>query len=125
MPNMMMRNMPPMKPTATSCQATRPANPKVPGNRPLGNEFSTLGTVVEIAVHGVEQAVDDRREQHTGGHDEDQSGIQGVQAGEDFSAGAEIGLDRAHAAKQHGRVEKGLSQSQAFKVLVAPNATSE
>ena len=54
--------------------------------------------------------MDDRCEQHSSGHDEDQSGIEGVEPGEDFAAGTEIGLRRTHPTEQHRRVEKGFPQ---------------
>ncbi len=70
----------------------------------------------------VQHAVQHRRQHQRRGHDEQQAGIQREQAGEQFAGIALRRIHRAHAAEQHGGVQKRVHRRQVFEADVAGHA---
>ena len=70
----------------------------------------------------VHDPVHDRRENDGGTDDEDQAGVEGKHAGEDFAAGSLRRSKRPHAGQDHRGVGVCVNGRQAFKVTVAGHA---
>ncbi len=73
-------------------------------------------------MHVMHQMMHSWTKQQTGQSDDDESGVEGVEPGEDFSMWAEMRLDRAHASQQHGSIQESVAQRHPLEVLVTPDA---
>jgi len=61
-------------------------------------------------VEMVKDTMDERGEKHPCGDQEDHPGIKGVEGSEELARNRGEGVDRSHAAHDHGGVEEGIDQ---------------
>jgi hypothetical protein len=78
-----------------------------------------------VQVKAMQRPVQDRRDDECGRDDEDQSGVERVDPGEQFSCCRQRRVHRTHAAEQHRRVQEPVDPGQAFEMLVAEHADPE
>lgn len=64
---------------------------------------------VVAPVKLMQQPVQRRRQQNARHNQENQSGVQGIEAGEEFPAVGDWHMHRPHAAEQHGGVQKSVT----------------
>ena len=75
-------------------------------------------------VKFVQKPMENRRSQECRNHDENQTSVQRVEPCEELSVRRLRWVNRAHAAKQHGAIEKGVPPREPFIMLVTNHAES-
>src|SRR5881628_2035679 len=73
----------------------------------------------------VHQPMEDGRSHDPGGDEEDQTGVESVEPGEELAAARHGRLHRTHASQEHGRVQERVTPSEVLEVGVAPHARTE
>ena len=76
-------------------------------------------------VGQVQQTVQYRRQHDTDDDQKNHPGIKRVNSGEQCAVIGDRRIYRAHAAKQHRGVEKGVAPGQVFKMHIAENARQQ
>src|SRR5260221_14551925 len=79
---------------------------------PRAGRTSALGLV---PVKLMDEAMERRGQEESGGDQEDEPRVEGVEAGEQLAAVGTQRVDRPHAPQQHGGVQKAVPPGQTFE----------
>ncbi len=81
--------------------------------------------LLRIGVEMMQHAMEDRRHQDRGDRDDDEAGVEGVEAGEELAGLGLRRIDRPHAAEQHGGIEEGVDPVQLLEEVIPRHSHDE
>ncbi len=73
----------------------------------------------------MEQAMSKRGQENAGEPDKEQAGEKGIEGCEQLALRGLQWVDGPHAAKDHGRIEKRVDPTEAFRKVIASNSHKE